>query len=114
MILANMGERESWGQEAFWLKDGRFISLGWLNVAQRDWKTVDDSLQQWRTNIAPRATVHGGNGAFLIGFSGDSLQLYDDLQGHLEVTLPSNRLRYRCTEGQAELLIDGVPVRAAI
>ena len=33
LLLANMGERESWGQEVFWLKDGAFIHMGYLSMA---------------------------------------------------------------------------------
>ena len=114
LLLANMGERESWGQEVFWLKDGAFIHMGYLDVAQREWKTYDDSTYQWRTNIAPRALVERTADAFLIGFSGDSIQLYDDLQGNRERMLRAQRLRYRCAPGQATLLIDGKPVLPAV
>ena len=112
ILLANMGERESWGQEVFWLKDRTFRSLGFLDIAQRDWKTYDDSTFQWRTNIGPRAIVQGMDGNFSIGFSGDSLQLYDDLQGHREVMLPGKSLRYKCANGKADLLINGVAIAA--
>ncbi|MBL0043362.1 MAG: hypothetical protein IPP33_02765 [Flavobacteriales bacterium] len=112
ILLANMGERESWGQEAFWLKDQKFHSLGFLDVAQRDWKTSDDSTFQWRTNIGPRAIVNGMNGKFTISFSGDSLQLYDDLQGHREVVIRASSLRYQCSEGKAALVINGIAIVA--
>jgi hypothetical protein len=56
VIIANMGERQSWGQEAFWLKDNAIKSLGWLDVAVRDWKTVDDSTYQFRTRIRTTRT----------------------------------------------------------
>jgi hypothetical protein len=110
VIIANMGERQSWGQEAFWLKDNTIRSLGWLDVAVREWKTVDDSTYQFRTSIAPRTEVRGSNGAFEFSFTGDSLQLYDDLQGHLEVMLPASAVRYRSGEGKATLIVNGQPV----
>lgn len=107
LILANMGEKQSWGQDVFWLHDGHFADLGFLDAAERGWRTYADSLQQWRTSIAERAIVRGGNGQFEIAFSGDSLQLYDDQRGHLEVMYPTAAVRYRCAAGKAELLIDG-------
>ena len=79
VILANFGERETWGQKVFWLKGAEFRDLGWLDVAHREWKVRDDSTVQWRTNIAPYANVLGNDGRFLITFTGDSLQLFDDL-----------------------------------
>lgn len=99
IIIANMGERQSWGQEAFWLKDNVIKSLGFIDVAVREWKTVDDSTYQFRTSIAPRTSVHGANGVFEFSFNGDSLQLYDDLQGRSEVMLPASAVRYRFENG---------------
>lgn len=109
VILANMGERQSWGQEAFWLKDRRIQGLGFLDVAVREWKTMDDSTYQFRTSIAPRAEVNGANGVFEFSFTGDSLQLYDDLQGHSEVMLPASAVRYRYDNGWT-LWLNGKPV----
>ncbi len=113
VLLTNMGEKQSWGQEAFWLKDQRFNHLGFLDVAVRDWRTTGDTVQQWRTSIAERTLVSGGNGLFEFAFTGDSLQLYDDLQGHQEVMFPANAVRYKASNGKAELLINGTPVSAA-
>jgi hypothetical protein len=110
VITANMGERQSWGQEAFWLKDKTIRSLDFLDVAVRGWKTVDDSTYQFRSSIAPRTEVRGGGGAFQFSFTGDSLQLYDDLQGHMEVMLPASAVRYRTGEGKPTLIINGQPV----
>ena len=107
LILANLGEKQSWGQDVFWLKDDRFTDLGFLDVAARGWRTYADSLQQWRTSIADRAIVHGTDGVFVIAFSGDSVQLYDDLRGHEEVMYPASAVRYRCANGKTELMIDG-------
>lgn len=109
VIVANMGERQSWGQEAFWVKDNRIKSLGFIDVAVRDWKTLDDSTYQFRTSIAPRTLVSGANGVFDVTFSGDSLQLYDDLQGHSEVMLPASAVRYRYENGWT-LWLNGKPV----
>lgn len=109
VIIANMGERQSWGQEAFWVKDNTIKSLGFLDVAVRDWKTVDDSTYQFRTSIAPRTQVNGAKGVFIFTFSGDSLQLYDDLQGHSEVMLPASAVRYRY-DNDWVLWLNGKPV----
>ncbi len=109
IILANYGGLESWGQNAFWLKDNRFIDLGWLDVADRGWKTRMDSLQQWRSNIAPLTVVQGVDGQFEFTFTGDSLQLFDDLQGGKEVMFPKDRVKYRYDGHRLELVVDGVP-----
>lgn len=109
VILANYGGLESWGQNVFWLKGHRFIDLGWLDVAYREWKTRMDSLQQWRGNIAPRTVVHGADDHFEFSFTGDSLQLYDDLQGGTEVMFPASRVKYRYDGDRMILVVDGMP-----
>jgi hypothetical protein len=109
IILANYGGAESWGQNVFWLKDGRFKDLGWIDVSERGWKTDADSVQQWRTNIAPRTEVRGAGGKFDFTFTGDSVQLFDDQQGHQEVMFPVDRIRYRYDGTEMLLVIDGAP-----
>lgn len=107
IILANYGGLESWGQNVFWLKNGRFTDLGWMDVSERTWKTRLDSLQQWRTNIAPFTQVRGAGGQFDFTFSGDSVQLFDDQRGHQEVMLPTDRIRYRYDGREMVLVVDG-------
>lgn len=109
IILANYGGVESWGQNVFWLKDHQFTNLGWLDIAEHGWKTRFDSLQQWRTNIGPKTAVSGADGQFEFAFTTDSLQLFDDLQGGIEVVLPSNRVKYRYDGDEMVLIVDGKP-----
>ena len=68
---------------------------------------------QFRTSIAPRTSVSGANGVFEFSFTGDSLQLYDDLQGHSEVMLPASAMRYRY-DGSWTLWINGKAIAAAL
>ncbi|HMU13441.1 MAG: hypothetical protein JST41_07505 [Bacteroidetes bacterium] len=107
VILANMGERQSWGQEVFWLDGDSIRSLGFMDVAVREWRTEGDSTYQFRTSVAPRTAVHGDSGAFTFTFSGDSVQVYDDLRGGSEVMYPSGRVGYRSNHGHWRLVIDG-------
>ena len=109
VVITNMGERQSWGQEAFWVKDNAIMHLGFIDVAERAWKTIDDSTFQFRKSIAPRTLVNGGSGVFEFSFSGDSVQLYDDLQGRSEVMLPADAVRYRYQNGW-RLWLNGRPV----
>lgn len=107
VVLANYGSWDSWGQNAFVLKDRQFKDLGWLDVAERVWENRLDSVQQRRLNIAPKTIVTGKNGQFEFTFATDSVQLYDDLEGGIEVMLPSIRVRYRFTGLDMRLLVDG-------
>lgn len=110
VILANMGERQSWGQEAFWLKDQRIQSLGFLDLAVREWRTIDDSTYRFCTSIAPRTEVRGGGGTFVFSFTGDSLLLYNDQQEHMDVMFPASSVRYRYANGGLTLILNGRPI----
>lgn len=107
IILANYGERESWGQNAFWLKDGRLIDLGWLDVAERTWVEQDGERQQRRVSIASHTEVAGIRGQFDFTFNTDSVQLYDDLRGDIEVMVASPRILYRFDGKDMVLWMDG-------
>lgn len=109
IILANYGGLESWGQNVFLLKDQQFKDLGWLDVTERGWTTRLDSLQQWRTSIAPSTVVRGAADQFEFTFTTDSVQLFDDLQDGMEVMFPSERIKYRYDGSSMVLLVDGRP-----
>ncbi|MBS1582969.1 MAG: hypothetical protein JST66_12280 [Bacteroidetes bacterium] len=109
IILANLGEKQSWGQKVFWLKDGRFTDLGFIDAAERERRTEDDSTFNWYANIAPRVDVRGAGGRFDLTFHGDSVMVYDDLQGGSEVLLPASRIAYRYDGTRLLLVIDGRP-----
>ncbi|HMN06358.1 MAG TPA: hypothetical protein PKD45_11585 [Flavobacteriales bacterium] len=109
IILANYGERESWGQNVFWLKDGQFHDLGWLDVVQRTWVEREGERQQQRNSIAPSTKISGVDGQFDFTFSADSVQLYDDLQGGIGVMLASPRVQYRFDGNGMVLYVDGEP-----
>lgn len=109
IILANYGERESWGQNVFWLKDGQFRDLGWLDVAARTWVERDGERQQQRNNVALNTKVHGEDGQFDFTFTVDSVQLYDDLQGGIEVMLASPDIQYRYDGNAMVLWVRGEP-----
>lgn len=110
-ILANEGEKQSWGQKLFWLKGRRFTDMGFLDVALRGWQTRDDSTYQWRTSIAMNAAITKvGPDEFQVRFTGDSLQLYDDLRGGSEVMFPSSAIMYDCRPGKCVLYVRGEAV----
>lgn len=107
LVLANMGERDSWGQEVFLLKDGRFQELGFLNVAIPTWEQREEGPVRRLQSVVPNVLVQGPVNDLLIAFQGDSLLLYDDLRGHQEVSLAPGRVRYAIKDGAATLFLDG-------
>jgi hypothetical protein len=106
-VLANLGEKESWGQKVMFL-DWEFMDAGFMHVALPERVMEDDTLRLKRRNVAPfmRYTEHGDTAVW--HFACDSVYLYDDQSGHLDQVLHASRLRYtfQASEGLA-LWVDG-------
>lgn len=106
-ILANFGEKESWGQKVL-LLDYAFMDAGFMDVALPERVMEDDTLRLKRRNVAPfmRYSEHGDTAVWL--FACDSVYLYDDQEGHPDQVLHAARLRYtfEANEGLA-LWVDG-------
>lgn len=106
-VLANFGEKESWGQKLMWLESG-FNDIGFLDVALPERVMEDDTLRLKRRNVAPhvRYSVHGDTSVF--SFACDSVFIYDDQQGRMDEVLHASRVRFTFarSEGLA-LWIDG-------
>jgi hypothetical protein len=106
-VLANFGEKESWGQKVM-LLDWEFMDMGFMDVALPERVMEDDTLRLKRRNVAPymRYSEHGDTAVWL--FACDSVYLYDDQEGHLDQVLHASRLRYtfEANEGLS-LWVDG-------
>jgi hypothetical protein len=93
LVLANFGERESWGQKLLFM-DSTFTDLGFLDVAYPEHIAEGDTTYVKRTNVAPfgRLALHGDTAVFT--FACDSLFLYDDMAGHNDLIVPAHDIRY--------------------
>lgn len=106
-VLANFGEKESWGQKLL-LLDEEFSDMGFLDAALPERVLEDDTLRLKRRNMAPfmRYSEHGDTAVWL--FACDSVFLYDDQDGGQDRVLAAERVRYTFhpAEGLA-LWLDG-------
>ena len=93
LILANFGERESWGQKLLYM-DSTFTDLGFLDVAYPEHINEGDTTYLKRTNIGPygRLALHLDTAVFT--FETDSLFLYHDMAGHNDLIVPAHSIRY--------------------
>ncbi|MCB0795532.1 MAG: hypothetical protein KDB88_12410 [Flavobacteriales bacterium] len=107
LILANFGARDSWGQKVLRLDEGGFTDLGFLNVALPE-RTMDPDDGPFRfRSIAPHCRFEPENGQWLISFEADSVWLYDDLQGGLDLHLAAERVSYLLQQDGTVLRVDG-------
>ena len=101
-VLANFGEKESWGQKVM-LLDHAFMDVGFMEVALPERVLEDDTLRLKRRNVAPhmRYSEHGDTAIWL--FACDSVFLYDDQAGLMDQVIHASQLRYtyEVTEGLA-------------
>ncbi|MBL7964413.1 MAG: hypothetical protein JNM31_11295 [Flavobacteriales bacterium] len=103
LILANFGEKESWGQKMLKLDASGFHDLGFVDVALPERIMEDDTLRLKRRNIGPYARVTGQRNALIVTFATDSLYLYDDLRGGRDRVVPAKGVAYRFRHGEVEL-----------
>lgn len=93
LILANFGERESWGQKLIFM-DESFTDLGFLDVAYPERITDGDSTYLKRTNAGPYGRFAMSTDTLVFAFACDSLFLYDDLAGQNDLIVPAHGIRY--------------------
>jgi hypothetical protein len=92
-VLANFGEKESWGQKLM-LLDKAFSDAGFMDVALPERVMEDDTLRLKRRNIAPRMRYYLHGDTALWHFACDSVYLYDDQAGQYDRVLPAQDVRY--------------------
>ena len=107
LLLANFGERQSWGQKVMRLGPEGFTDLGFLDVAVPEREVLPDTTLLKLGNAGAVARVAGGWDDLRITFTADSLFLYDDLRGGVDRTLPADRVTCRLREGRVFLIVDG-------
>jgi len=114
IVLANFGERQSWGQKVFRLDAKGFTDLGFLNVALPKHFAEEDGGPKL-VGIGPGTRVEGDGEGLLFRFAVDKLHLFDDLSARedgsgLDLVLPGGRITYRWNAAEGMVLhIDGSP-----
>ncbi|MCC7503032.1 MAG: hypothetical protein IT229_10910 [Flavobacteriales bacterium] len=106
-VLANFGEKESWGQKLMML-DWDFMDVGFMDVALPERVMEDDTLRLKRRNVAPYMRYEEKGDTAIFHFACDSVYLYDDQAGKLDQVIAAERLRFtfQVDEGLA-LWMDG-------
>ena len=108
IILANFGERNSWGQRVIRFGDQGFTDLGYLDIAAIEHNGEGDEAEVKLRNIGPHTRIGAIENEIIISFELDEMLLYDDLRGGLEQPIKAGRVQYRWSEAEGMLLyIDG-------
>lgn len=106
-ILANFGEKESWGQKVMFL-DWEFMDVGFMHVALPERVLEDDTLRLKRRNVAPLMRYSERGDTAVWRFACDSVYLYEDGAGGADVILAAPRVRYTFHRDQGLVLwVDG-------
>ncbi len=92
-VLANFGEKESWGQKLLWL-DREFTDTGFLEVAFPERVMEDDTLRLKRRNIGPYTRVEHRQDSTYFRFACDSVFLYDDQAGLVDHVFPASAVHF--------------------
>lgn len=106
-VLANFGERQSWGQKLFRL-DSAFHDIGFLDIALPERVEEDGATVLKRRDIAAHARFAFMGDSAWIRFACDSVYLYDDQRGGTDQVVPARRVSYLAAPGEGlSLWIDG-------
>ena len=92
-VLANFGEKESWGQKLLWL-DEDFTDMGFMEVALPERVMEDDQLTLKRRSIAQHMRFSERGDTTVFQFACDSVFLYDDQAGHMDQVLPGRAVHF--------------------
>lgn len=92
-VLANLGEKESWGQKLLWL-DWEFSDDGFMDVALPERVMEDDTLRLKRRSIASSVRYEQRSDTFYFRFACDSVYLYDDQAGHTDTVVPAGTVHF--------------------
>lgn len=93
-VLANFGERESWGQKLLKLDGNGFHDLGFIDVALPERVSEDGQSVLKRRNIAPYARMTITGDSAWVRFACDSVFLYDDQAGGFDRLVPGASLAF--------------------
>ncbi len=108
IILANFGDRNSWGQKGIRFDDRGFHDLGFLNVAAIERVVLDAEVDTKLLNIAPHTRISSEGNDLVFRFLAEEILLYDDLRGGLDQTMAGDRVNYRWNANDGMVLyIDG-------
>ena len=108
LILANFGERQSWGQKVLRLDDAGFTALGFLDVALPVRIQEEDTALMKLHGAGSVASANRTAEGWEISFAADSLFLYDDLNGGRDIFLPGASVVYRITPDKVLLVVNGL------
>jgi len=98
-VLANFGERESWGQKLFRMSQD-FVDMGFMDVALPERVEEDGQLALKRRSIGPSTRYEERNDTAYFRFACDSVYLYDDQAGHMDQLLPARAVHFTYHPGE--------------
>lgn len=108
IILANFGERNSWGQKVIRFNVEGFTDMGYLNIAKIERIGEGEEVELKHRTIAPDTRISSEGSELVFTFDLDELILFDDLRGVLDQPIEARRIQYRWSEEEGLLLyIDG-------
>ncbi len=88
IVLANFGEKESWGQLVLRLDSSGFARVGFLEAVLPTRVVETDSAYLRRTSIAPFVRI-SAHEPLTVEFASDSVYIYDDGAGGRDYMIPS-------------------------
>ncbi len=107
LLLANFGEKDSWGQKVMVLDQDGFHDLGFVDAAVPERRPQADTVFLRLANIAPHIIARQHGDSVFLDLGADTVHLYDDLQGHRDTLRSGASTGYVIVRNGGFLLRDG-------
>ena len=100
LLLAEIGERESWGARLLRIEDGVFEDLGFIDIALRD-KKFDEELEKdvmFLKSVASNTSIREIGEDLIVSFGPEPLHIYDDQLGNSDTLYPADHVIYEFSD----------------
>lgn len=100
LLMAEIGERESWGARLLRIEDGAFVDLGFIDIAIRGSK-FDEELETdvlFLKSVAPNTTIRSQSEILFVSFGPESVHIYDDQKGNADTLYPADQVKYEFSD----------------
>ena len=100
LLLAEIGERESWGARLLRIHDGVFVDLGFIDIALRDHK-FDEELEtdvMFLKSVASNTSIKANGEGLIVSFGPEPLHIYDDQLGNADTLYPADQVIYEFSD----------------
>jgi len=100
LLMAEIGERESWGARLLRIENGAFVDLGFIDIALRGSKFDEDLEMDVMVlkSVAPNTNIRSQGELLIVSFGPEPVHVYDDQMGNADTLYPADKVQYEFSD----------------